>query len=128
MKYLLDTHTLIWLDNVPRKLSADVVSIIGDLSNQLLVSVASIWEMQIKLQVGKLSLPTSIEEIVERQREENRIELLPIEVKHIVKLADLPDYHKDPFDRLLIAQAMLEEVSILSTNSHIAKYPVRVIW
>lgn len=128
MNVLLDTHAFIWLDSVPRKLSSPAISICQDLSNQLFVSLVTIWEMQIKLQSGKLTLPTSIEAIVERQWKENRVTLLPIEFSHILRIRDLPELHRDPFDRMLVAQASVEKLVILSADEHVTRYPVQVVW
>lgn len=128
MRVLLDTHAFIWLDSVPRKLSSTAMSVCQDLSNQLFVSLATIWEMQIKLQSGKLTLPASIEEIVERQTQENRITLLRMEFAHILAVGNLPDHHKDPFDRMLVAQATVEKLVLLSVDEQLAKYAVQVVW
>lgn len=128
MKYLLDTHTFIWLNGAPAHLSSRAEEICADESNILLLSLASIWEMQIKLQLGKLRLPADLAEIVTRQQEINHIELLPITVQHIVGLANLPNYHKDPFDRLIISQAMVESAMLLSDDSQVARYPIETIW
>lgn len=128
MKYLLDTHTFIWLDNEPEKLPAKVAEICADQTHTLLLSIASVWEMQIKLQLGKLTLPAPLATIVENQIRNNQVELLTIQLPHVLELATLPLHHKDPFDRLLIAQARFEDAVILSDDSQISKYPVPLIW
>ena len=128
MKYLLDTHTFIWLDSDPDKLSAAVTSLCSDPQNQLYLSIASVWEMQIKIQLRKLKLPTSLAKTLEEQQTANRLLLLPIELTHILGLAALPDHHKDPFDRLLIAQANAEKMPLISDDPQIAKYSVTVVW
>lgn len=127
MKLLLDSHTFLWWNNEPEKLSARVLGMCKDPENMLLISVASIWELQIKFQLGKLRLHTSLAEII-RQEQENGIEILPVEPAHIFALDSLPDHHKDPFDRLLIAQAIVEEATLLSADPLIAQYPVSVEW
>jgi PIN domain nuclease of toxin-antitoxin system len=128
MRYLLDTHTFVWLDNDPEKLSSRVASICADPNTSLFLSMASIWEMQIKTQLGKLTLPASIEFIVRQQITNNRIRLLAIEFEHILQLDQLPFHHKDPFDRLLIAQAQFVNLTLLSDDSVLQKYPVSVTW
>ncbi len=128
MKYLLDTHAFIWLDSDPDKLSAKVVELCSNSENQLLLSIASVWEMQIKIQLGKLKLPASLAETITGQQAANAIQLLPIELPHVLELSSLPDHHKDPFDRLLIAQARIEKAHLISSDPQIVKYPITVVW
>jgi PIN domain nuclease of toxin-antitoxin system len=117
MKYLLDSHTFIWLDNDPGKLSPKVAALFSDRTNQLLLSIASVWEMQIKLQIGKLTLPAPLANIITEQHTANGIQLLPIDLSHVLELASLADHHKDPFDRLLIAQARIEQATLVTDDS-----------
>jgi PIN domain nuclease of toxin-antitoxin system len=84
--------------------------------------------MQIKLQLGKLRLALPLREIVESQRRTNNIEILPVTLEHALTLENLPAHHKDPFDRLLIAQAIVEEAALVSADPNIAKYVVQVVW
>ncbi len=128
MKYLLDTQTFIWFNGKSSRLSERAANLCSDSSNLLLVSLASIWEMQIKLGLKKLTLPAPLAEIITTQQSRNGIQLLPIELSHVLELASLPDHHKDPFDRLLIAQAKIEKVPIISNDPQISKYPVSVVW
>jgi PIN domain nuclease of toxin-antitoxin system len=128
MKYLLDTHTFIWFDNDPGKLSVKIAALCSDKTNQLLLSIASVWEMQIKLQIGKLTLPAPLENLVRDQQATNGIQLLPIDLSHILELAFLADHHKDPFDRLLIAQSRIEQATLITDDPQIAKYAVNVVW
>jgi PIN domain nuclease of toxin-antitoxin system len=128
MKLLLDTHAFIWWDSEPARLSPQALALCQDRENALLLSVVSIWEMQIKLQLGKLRLALPLREIVESQRQTNNVEILPITLAHVLALENLPVHHKDPFDRLLVAQAIIEEVVLVSGDPNIAKYPVRVVW
>jgi PIN domain nuclease of toxin-antitoxin system len=92
------------------------------------LSVASVWEMQIKLQAGKLTLRMPLPDIVEHQQKNNRIELLPIILPHVLALDGLPSHHKDPFDRILIAQAQVEKLTLVSHDSTFAQYGVAVVW
>ncbi|MBC8161570.1 MAG: type II toxin-antitoxin system VapC family toxin [Roseiflexaceae bacterium] len=101
MNLLLDTHTFLWLVGAPELLSPTASAAIQDQSNTLYLSYASIWEMQIKVQLQKLALPNTFERIVEEQQRVNNIQLLPITPDHIYKLDSLPSHHKDPFDRLI---------------------------
>jgi len=128
MKALLDTHTFIWWDSEPLRLSPQVLSICQNSENVLLVSVASLWEMQIKLQLGKLKLRMPLAELVSAQRQVNKIEILEVKLEHIMALGELPPHHRDPFDRLLIAQANIEQAILLSKDPIFAQYPVKVVW
>lgn len=128
MRFLLDTHAFIWWDNQQDKLSSHVLGICNDFGNQLYLSMASIWEMQIKTQVAKLSLPLPLDQMVEDQISQNRVQLLPIIRQHVYALSSLPDLHKDPFDRILIAQARFEELTLITIDPHIAQYPVNTVW
>src|ERR1700710_2347815 len=109
MKYLLDTHTFIWLDSTPDYLSPNVALICKNPANILYVSLASIWEMQIKISAGKLQLPKPLQEIIQWQQQNNLVQVLPVALQHIFTLESLPQYHRDPFDRILIAQAQVED-------------------
>ena len=128
MKLLLDTHAFIWWDSNPDKLSPRVLTLCQDRRNTLIVSVASLWEMQIKAQLGKLKLNIPMAELIEKQKETNAIKVLTISLEHILELGNLPTIHNDPFDRLLIAQARVEDAMIVSTDSILAQYPITVVW
>lgn len=128
MKLLLDTHTFIWWDSEPAKLSQKALALCQEPANTLLLSVASIWEMQIKLQLGKLRLNLSLAEVIESQRQTNHIEVLPISLAHVLALESLPTHHKDPFDRLLIAQVNVEKAVLVSCDQIFAQYPVKLAW
>ncbi len=127
MKLLLDTHTFIWWDNEPQRLSQSHFGALSDSSNTLFLSVVSAWEMQVKSQIGKLKLDRSLKEIIEQQRHINNLELLPVTFEHVLGLQDLPLHHKDPFDRLLIAQAIVEDVTLVSIDPMFGKYPVSLL-
>ena len=126
-KFLLDTHALIWFLEGDIQLSSTAKTLILDTNNQLFVSVASLWEMAIKMSIGKLTLTNSIEQIIARLPLEF-IELLPIEVPHILAIQKLPFHHKDPFDRLLIAQTEAEALTIISNETLFDQYAVKGIW
>lgn len=103
MKVLLDTHAFIWWDSDPTTLSPQARAACQVRANLVLLSVASVWEMQIKLQLGKLHLRLPLAEVVAEQQQTNDIQVLPVALGHVLALQDLPTHHKDPFDRLLIA-------------------------
>ena len=128
MKLLLDTHVLIYATLQQSNLSNQAKEIIQDKTNELYLSTASIWEMQIKLQLGKLNLQPSLQQIIEDQCRVNDLRILSISQQHIFNLSQLPFHHKDPFDRLIISQAMTEGFSLLSKDAQITKYQVNVIW
>jgi PIN domain nuclease of toxin-antitoxin system len=128
MKLLLDTHTFIWWDSEPAKLSPQAIALCQDQQNSLMLSVASVWEMQIKLQLGKLKLALPLAELIESQQQTNHLEILPVLLTHVLALQHLPAHHKDPFDRLLIAQANIEDVVIVSNDPMFPKYTDKVVW
>lgn len=128
MKVLLDTHILLWLSADSSKLSDRVKTIILEEQNSLFLSLASIWELQIKSQLGKLSLTRPLPDLLKQQCETNDINLLPIALEHIFTLNDLPHHHRDPFDRLLLAQSKFEKMPILSIDSIFDAYEVERIW
>jgi len=128
MKLLLDTHTFIWWDSQPQRLSQQILNMCQDPENELLVSVASLWEIQIKLQLGKLELNKPLAELVSGQQEINKIDILDVKLEHILAFAKLPPHHKDPFDRLLIAQTDIEEAILVSKDQIFTEYEVKLVW
>ena len=127
MKLLLDTQVFIWWDSESKRLPERFLHLCEDEANALVLSVASIWEMQIKAQLGKLDLDRPLQQIVLEQQEDNRLEIMSVEATHVFGLHVLPAYHKDPFDRLLIAQAITEGMPILSVDAMFKYYPVQVL-
>lgn len=128
MNVLLDTQAFLWLDSEQARLSASAKQVCSDANNTLGLSVASAWEMQIKIGLGKLRLQRSLAETIASQRKANGVQILPIEWAHALQLDRLPPHHKDPFDRMLIAQAKHEAWEILSSDPEFKLYPVRVLW
>jgi PIN domain nuclease of toxin-antitoxin system len=128
MKLLLDTNVFIWWFSEPEKLSPKAAAILADVNNDLLLSAASVWEMQIKLQLGKLKFTVSLREIVESQERANGVQVLPIGLEHVLALDVLPAHHKDPFDRLLAAQANVEGAFLVSSDRVFLSYPVKLLW
>ena len=128
MKLLLDTHTFLWWDSEPTRLSSKALALCQDRANTVLLSVVSVWEMQIKSQLGKLKLSLPLAEVVETQRQTNNVEVMSITLAHVLALENLPTPHKDPFDRLLIAQAIVEGATLISNDPAFVQYAVTVLW
>ena len=128
MRILIDTHVFIWWTSDSQKLSFTVYNLLTSPKTQVIFSVVSIWEMQIKLSLGKLQLKTALPELVEDEVKQNRIELLPLDLSHIYALSNLPNHHRDPFDRLLIAQAKSEELVIISIDEKFDGYDIERLW
>ena len=127
MKLLLDTHIFIWWADQPEKLSPAALSALEDEANELLLSVASVWEMQIKIQLGKLKLSLPLKELVKNQQEINDLTVSPVALTHVLALDALPFHHKDPFDRLLIAQSIAEGLTIVTADSQFSTYSVKLL-
>lgn len=125
---LLDTHTFIWLDTDASKLSATVRGYLTNNTHLLLLSMASAWEMAIKVGTGKLILSDDLAQVVRDQISRNPIQLLPITLDHALAVRHLPSIHRDPFDRMLVAQAMALNAVILTKDPNIRQYPVRTDW
>ncbi len=128
MRVLLDTHTFLWWIADSPRLSEFARDAIADERTQPIFSVVSGWEIAIKAGVGKLEIPDSPEKFLSEQLSRNDVEILPIYLRHALRVYDLPDHHKDPFDRLLVAQAVLEKLPILSADPEISRYPVETVW
>jgi len=128
MRVLLDTHSFLWWVSDAPRLSAKARAAISDPGNECLVSIASCWEMAIKLSLGKLKLSTAIERFVPDQLTANRFSPLEIGFRHVARVASMPFHHRDPFDRLLAAQALEERVAIVSADATFRRYGVKRIW
>lgn len=128
MKLLLDTHTFIWWVIEPTKISAQALGLLQDQSNDLFLSVVSVWEMQIKLQIGKLKFNLPLAQLITKQQQTNQLSILPVTLEHVLALDSLPFHHKDPFDRLLITQANLEGAVLVSNDAIFSNYSVKLAW
>ncbi|MEA3341974.1 MAG: type II toxin-antitoxin system VapC family toxin [Chloroflexota bacterium] len=117
----------LWAFGQPHKLTSNVRDALQNPENVLILSVVSVWEMQIKVQIGKLNLPLPVKELVMVQRAFNQIQSLPVVERHIWMLGTLPMHHKDPFDRLLIAQAKAEKWRLVTADPVLAQYPVQIL-
>ncbi|MGO8752570.1 MAG: type II toxin-antitoxin system VapC family toxin [Thermoguttaceae bacterium] len=128
MRLLLDTHTFLWFILDDPRLSATARSPIEDPANDVEVSPASYWEIAIKISLGKYSLPRPYQEFMELQISTNDFRVLHIEPKHTSLVAVMPFHHRDPFDRLLVAQAIAEGIPIISADVRLDAYGVRRLW
>lgn len=128
MRALLDTHAFLWWITDDPKLSVHAREVIGDGENKLFLSAASGWEMAIKVRLGKLNLPDNLESFIPKQMALNAIDSFPVQMSHALHVYQLPDHHRDPFDRMLVSQAQLENLPILTADPQIAQYPVKIIW
>ena len=120
MRYLLDTHALLWALGEPTALSPQTRDIIADPTNLIFVSVASLWECAIKASIGKLDLPDDFFDAIN----ETGYEVLPIQITHLTRYRSLPMHHRDPFDRILVAQAQAEALTLITRDPEIAKYQI----
>jgi len=127
MKILLDTHIFLWFINGDHQLSTDVRDAICNLDNKIYLSVISIWECIVKYKLGKLPLPESPEIYLPKQRDRHQIANLDLDESSVVQLISLPSLHKDPFDRMLICQALHHGLTIATVDAEIIKYSVDLI-
>ena len=128
MRVLLDTHTFLWFVLGDSKLSSTARQQIEDQQNDKLLSPASYWEIAIKISLGKYTLPQPYEQFMQKAISDNGFIILPVEVKHTAALTNLPFHHRDPFDRLIIAQAMVEQTRVISDDLAFDAYRVTRIW
>ncbi len=127
-RYLLDTHTFLWMSGEPARLGPAARQRIEATTSQLFLSVASVWEMAIKRSLGKLDLPEPLAGFLEEQLAATRTNLLDVRSEHALRVETLPWHHRDPFDRLLVAQAHFEALPILSRDPSFDAYLVERIW
>ncbi len=128
MRTLLDTHAFLWWVIDSPELSQSARSVMGDSTNELYLSAASGWEIAIKTKLGRLEIAGDPEKLIPEQMVLNAISGLPVQMSHALHVFQLPDLHRDPFDRILIAQARLEEIPIITRDSAISQYDVETIW
>ena len=127
MPFILDTHTFLWFVAGDRQLPLSLKEKIKDINQVCFISVASFWEIAIKIQLGKLKIDLSLEDLY-RFAERNQIEIIQINEKHLLKLLDLDFFHSDPFDRLIISQAISEKLIVLSRDKEFKKYKIKLQW
>ena len=128
MKLLLDTSAFLWWITDSDLLSRRAREVIGDGENETWFSAVSGWEIVIKAGLGRVALPEEPAHFIPRQLSLNAFQILPIHLRHALRVSSLPAIHRDPFDRLLVAQALVEELTIITSDSHIVSYPVSCLW
>ena len=128
MKILLDTHTFLWWNEASPRLSKKALVLLSDPANTLLVSVVSAWELVLKTQTGKLRLPESPNVYIPTRMAHYAMHALPVTLAHVLASESLPLHHRDPFDRLLVAQATIENVPIVTADSEFRRYAIKVAW
>jgi PIN domain nuclease of toxin-antitoxin system len=127
-RVLLDTHSFLWFVTEDPKLSAVAQRVIAEGGNEPILSVACVWEIAIKVSIGRLPIPAPLDSFIPEQLRINRISLLPIELKHLFEVTRIPLHHRDPFDRMIIAQAIVEGLPVLSADPAFDKYPIQRLW
>jgi PIN domain nuclease of toxin-antitoxin system len=128
LKLLLDTHAFLWFILSDAQLSAAGRAAISDPKNPVFVSPATYWEIAIKVSIGKYTLTVPFEDFIRHGIEDNDFEILPIEIRHAARVAALPFHHKDPFDRMLIAQALVDDLTLISNEALFDAYGVKRLW
>ncbi|MCB8943515.1 MAG: type II toxin-antitoxin system VapC family toxin [Ardenticatenaceae bacterium] len=128
MRVLLDTHTFLWWNLNAPELSETARECIADEQNEIFVSAATAWEIGIKYGQGRLELPEPPDQYIATRLHMHHFTALPVQISHAAAVYQLPDIHKDPFDRLLVVQSQLENMPLLTADPEIAKYSVSVIW
>ena len=128
MRHLLDTHALLWYTLGDPKMSAAATALIVDPANEILISPAAYWEIAIKVSIGKLILNQPYEDFMDACVNKYGFTILPVEPKHTARVIGLPFHHTDPFDRLLVAQALVENIPIISNDPALDAYGIKRLW
>lgn len=128
MRALLDTHAFLWFVTGQRALGPAAEALMRPGAHQLLLSIASVWEIAIKAGLGHLEFVLPVEDFVTEQLKVNRMELLPIALDHAAHVSTLPHHHRDPFDRMLVVQARMEEMPLISADKELDRYGVHRVW
>ena len=128
MNVLLDTHAFLWAVTDDERLTPSARAVFADSANNLFLSVVSMWEIVLKAHAGKLYLKGSMARFFADQLARNSLSALDVSSRHVLRVAELPRLHRDPFDRLLVAQAQVENMLLLTADAQIARYSVQVIW
>ena len=128
MKLLLDTHTLLWLVEDDPQLSQTALDLLVDPGNELLLSPATYWELAIKISIRKYRLADPLADYIAEAVQLYGLRILPIDVRHAEAIVTLPHHHKDPFDRMLIAQSIVDNVALVSSDEAFDAYPIQRLW
>lgn len=128
MRFLLDTHAFLWFIGGDNRLSPVAKQLITNIDNEVCLSIVSLWEIALKVSLQKLTLQQPFETLIPTQLAANEIEIISIDMETLTQLVTLPFHHRDPFDRLLIAQAITKKLPLISKDAAFASYPVERIW
>lgn len=128
MRLLLDTHAFLWWITDDARMSSAARTAIGDARNDVLLSIASVWEMAIKSGLGRLDLPADLTGFIDAQVKVNGFRLLGVELPHLARVRALPNNHRDPFDRLLVATAIAEAITLVSVDGRLGEYGAALLW
>jgi PIN domain nuclease of toxin-antitoxin system len=128
VRLLLDTHTLLWWAFGEKPLSTKVTALIVSAESEIFLSAASFWELAIKLKLGKLSIPMDLSAFQAQLEGRTRVHFLPVTTGHAVATLALPKTHRDPFDRMLVAQCQVERLTLASRDKGMRNYPIQVVW
>ena len=128
MKLFADTHVLLWWIENDRRISSRAATLIADPDCAVFVSIATVWEIAVKAALGQLEMPVDLGAFLRNELARNGFENLPITFEHAVAVGDLPGHHRDPFDRLLIAQSRIEGLPLVSRDQHFARYEIDLVW
>jgi len=128
MRALLDTHAFLWWIADDARLSRTARDVIASPDNEIIFSAASAWEIAIKARSGRLTLQVDADAFISDQLASNAFEVLPVMLRHALRVYSLPDHHRDPFDRLLVAQAQIENVPMLTADTELARYAIHTVW
>ena len=127
MAVLLDTHTFLWFVSGDKQLPEKIKNKILDINEPCYISIASLWEITIKIQIGKLKIDISVEDLF-KYADRNQIEIVQITAEHLLVLGSLPQHHNDPFDRLIVSQAISENMTLYSRDKGLKKYKIKQEW
>jgi len=128
MRALLDTNSFLWFISGSSRLSSDACDFISDMDNDLLISIASLWETAIKAGIGKLELLRPFEQLIPDEIRKHEINILPISLNHLYEMMKLEFHHRDPFDRIIIAQGIAEDLPVITSDGIFRKYSIEIIW
>ena len=128
MNLLIDSHTFVWWRDEPHKLSHTAFAKISNPSNYVFLSVVTVWELQIKIALNKFTVKSGLKNAVKDEQRNNGFQILPVYLSHALYLENLPLHHKDPFDRLLISQAIIENMTLVTADPEFAKYQANLLW
>ena len=128
MKVLFDTHAFFWIISNDPRLSSSARDVFVRSENEIVLSVASIWEILLKAATGKFPFPRPAGSFLRAELKKTSVAVLPITLQHVLRLEQLPLHHRDPFDRIILAQAMEEQIPVVSADSKFQLYPVNVLW